>query len=298
LVFHADSVADTDEEEVPGENSSESSGGSQEDPSGHDKKDDWDLATRYRDIQRFGHLEPKVKKEMSEKAIRVVLERAKASLGPVQKPYRYQSVSLEEAVEHEADGGVVELDIEESLQNAEPVFQARVEKNHGIVLLLDTSLSMKGEKLALLGVTIAAVAASVPSESLCILGFDSEIHPIKEFKENAPFEQLVRRVLEIPPGGFTHIERGLQAARLRIKEGRYPEARVILVSDGRFTEGRHPIEEARMLPFVYTVKLGKDPSGWALMRELAASGRGLASQVREMKDLPRFLLHSIRRWVK
>ena len=265
---------------------------------GHDKKDDWDLAISYRDIQRYGHLEPKVKKEMSEKAIRTILNRARSSLGPIQKPYRYETVSEEQVFQHQVMGEVIELDIEESLQASELMFQVRTEKNHGLVLLLDTSLSMKGEKLALLGVTIAAVAASVPSQALCILGFDSEIHVIKEFQEKTTTEVLVSRVLSIPPGGFTHIELGLRAARKRIQEGTFPFARLILISDGRYTEGKHPVHEARQLPFVYTVKLGKDQSGWRLMRDLAASGLGKPSEVRDMKELPRFLLHSIRTWVK
>ena len=244
---------------------------------------------------------------MSEKAIRSIITRARESLGPVQKPYRYAQVEESHARELSSQGAVLELDIEESLQNyrgvasptpTELVYQARMERNYGMVLLLDTSLSMKGEKLALLGVTIAAVAASVPSQSLCILGFDSEIHVIKEFSEAVPVEILVSRILSIPPGGFTNIELGLKSARERVRTGMYPRARVILVSDGRYTEGRDPVEEAKNFHFIYPVKLGKDPGGHTVMREIAATGLGHASEVREMKDLPRFLLNAIRTWVK
>jgi uncharacterized protein with von Willebrand factor type A (vWA) domain len=244
---------------------------------------------------------------MSEKAIRSVIVRARESLGPVQKPYRYHQVEQAEANELISQGAVLEFDIEESLQNypgknspvpAELVYQARVERNYGMVLLLDTSLSMKGEKLALLGVTIAAVAASVPSQALCILGFDSEIHAIKEFNENVAVEILVSRILSIPPGGFTNIELGLKSARERIRAGIFPRARVILVSDGRYTEGRDPVEEAKNFHFIYPVTLGKDPGGRSIMREIAATGLGRASEVREMKELPRFLLNAIRTWVK
>lgn len=37
------------------------------DPVGHDKKDEWDLAVRFRDIQRFGYLQPKEKKNSLKK---------------------------------------------------------------------------------------------------------------------------------------------------------------------------------------------------------------------------------------
>ncbi len=298
-MFHADSIADDDDEDQAGENSNDNtSAGDQVDPQGHDKKDDWDLAIRFRDIQRYGYLEPKKKKEMSEQAIQAILQRARESLGPIQKPYRYVTLDQRSAEEWSTRGAASELDVEETLLQAEPMFQVRMDKEHGLILLLDTSLSMKGEKLALLGVTVAAVCESVPADALCILGFDSEIHAIKEFSEKLSAAQAIERTLSIPAGGFTNIERGLKAARERMETLRRPGTRVILVSDGRYTEGKNPVIEARGFRMIYPVKIGKDPGGRSVMREIADSGQGRFSEVREMHELPRFLLHAIRSWVK
>lgn len=262
------------------------------------KDEGWDLASRYRDIQRYGYLEAKQKKEMSEQAIQAVMTRARESLGPIQKPYRYLHVSHED-LEAGGEFHSPELDIEETLlQPHAPVFQVKAERDHGLVLVLDTSLSMKGEKLALLGATVAAVALSVPSRALAILGFDSEIHPIKKFEEDVPTETCVERVLSIPPGGFTNITKGLTLAREWILAARFPQARVILVSDGRYTEGLDPVEIARLLPFVYPVKIGKEPFGRGVMQEIADTGLGSFLEVREMKDLPAQLLRAVRRWVR
>ncbi len=270
-------------------------GHSQDNPQ---KNEAWDLAARYRDIQRYGYLEPKQKKEMSELAIQGVLQKARESLGPVQKPYRYLNASQEEI---DLSGGAYhspELDIEETLMFQEPVFQVKVERDHGLVLVLDTSLSMKGEKLALLGATVAAVAMSIPSAALAILGFDSEIHEIKKFGENVSTRDCVERVLSIPPGGFTNISKGLAVAREWIQTARFKQARVILISDGRYTEGVDPVEIAKLLPFVYPVKIGKEPYGREVMRTIADTGLGNFLEVREMRDLPLQLLKAIRRWVK
>jgi len=269
------------------------------------KKDEaWDLASRYRDIQRYGYLEAKQKKEMSELAIQGVLQKAHESLGPIQKPYRYLTVSQEEI---DSSGGAYhspEIDVEETLMNPrrselqEPVFRVTTERDHGLVLVLDTSLSMKGEKLALLGATVAAVAMSVPSHSLAILGFDSEIHEIKKFDEVVTTRECVERVLSIPPGGFTNISKGLTVARDWIHATKFKQARVILISDGRYTEGVDPVEIARLLPFVYPVKIGKEPYGREVMRAISDTGLGTFMEVREMKELPVQLLKAIRRWVK
>ncbi len=268
------------------------------------KDESWDLAARYRDIQRYGYLEAKQKKEMSEQAIFGVIKRAHESLGPVQKPYGYLNVSQDEI---DLSGGAYhspELDIEETLLQPknrgfyEPVFTVQVERDHGLVLVLDTSLSIKGEKLALLGATVAAVAMSVPSHALAILGFDSEIHEIKKFNEEVSLYDCVERVLSIPPGGFTNISKGLTVAREWIQAAHFKQARVILISDGRYTEGVDPVEIAKIMPFVYPVKIGKEPFGREVMRSISDTGLGNFMEVRDMKELPMQLLSAIRRWVK
>ena len=73
---------------------------------------------------------------------------------------------------------------------------------------------------------------------------------------------------------------------------------MILISDGRYTEGKNPIDLAKKFPFLYTVKIGKDPSGRQVMREIADTGQGRFIEVRDMKDLPRLLLNAIRAWVR
>jgi len=294
-IYHADSVKDDDDDNDGGETRN---AGEQLDPSGHDKNDDWDFAIRFRDIQRYGYLEPKERKEMSESAIRAVLQKAREILGPVQKPYRYLTLESHDAEAWNARGAVSEIDVEESLLGGAPMFQVRVERDHGLVLVLDTSLSMKGEKLALLAVTVAAACESVPADALCVLGFDSEIHSIKEFGESLATEAAIERTLSIPPGGFTHIDLGLRTAREKMENSALRGARVILISDGRYTEGKNPVIEARKIGTVFPVKIGKDPGGRTVMREIADSGMGIFSEVREMTDLPGFLLRAIRAWMK
>ncbi len=244
---------------------------------------------------------------MGEKAIRSVMNRARESLGPIQKPYHYEFYTESELQSLPDTVQSLELDVEETLTQGflssgvltpEPIYQARRERDHGLILLLDTSLSMKGEKLALLGVTVAAVAMSLPKESIAILGFDSEVHAIKKFGEVTTPEECVEHLLSIPPGGFTNIELSLLTAKEWIQASGYQNARVILVSDGRYTEGKHPVALAASFPFVYAVKIGKDPTGREIMREIADSGLGRFTEVREMNELPRVLLHSIRAWVK
>ncbi len=238
------------------------------------------------------------------------MDHAYELLGPIQKPYSYQLVSESDLATLGCAAGnrwgssagdfVAELDIEETLtQWSELMYQVRMPVHRGLVLLLDTSLSMKGEKLAFLAVTVAAVALSVPNETLAVLGFDSETHTIKPFCDpNGQVLDWISNVMRIPPGGFTHIERGLTAARKWIEDSPFPQARIILVSDGRYTEGKDPVRVAAGQSFIHAIKIGKEPQGRSVMRAIADQTGGHFHEVREMRDLPQVLLAAIRSWVR
>ena len=64
------------------------------------------------------------------------------------------------------------------------------------------------------------------------------------------------------------------------------------------TEGKDPVTIAQQFPFIYPIKIGKDPTGRAVMLDVAESGMGRMTEVREMKDLPKMLLQMIRTWVR
>ncbi len=269
-----------------------------------EEESNWDLSTRYRDIQRLGNLTLKQKLELSDRAVQGIITRAHELLGPIQKPYRQEICDLETLTHklNHADLNSVELDVEATLSDhsglgaqKKPQFEIRYQRDHGLILVLDTSLSMKGEKLAFLATAVAAVALSVPSQALAILGFDSEIHAIKSFHDaDQSVQNSVQNLLSIPPGGLTHLALGLSTAQKWIQSSRYPQARILVISDGRVTEGTDPVILARDMNFVHSIKIGKDAEGRTLMRDLATVGSGHYFEVREMSELPGVLLNAIR----
>lgn len=230
-------------------------------------------------------------------------------LGPVTPSYRYLLSSQE--------GESSQLEIEETIseniskgrsgnvnqiQNWDLVYSNREFQHPGLVLLLDTSLSMRGEKLAFLAMTVAVVAMSVPPQTLCVLGFDTVVHELKKFQESSSHKvdlpKLIEGVLSIPPGGFTNIEKGLRHARLQIDQSRFPRARIIVISDGKYTEGQDPSVTVKGWSWVNAVKIGKEPTGRNVMKEIAENTSGHFHEVRDMSQLPRVLLSAVRAWVK
>ncbi len=252
----------------------------------------------------MGHLSPKEKTEQSDRAVAGILNKAYEMIGPIQKPYRQAVWSAEEIAQTSQHLNSVELDIEATLgqPNREPQYEVRYPLDQGLVLIIDSSLSIKGEKLAFLAAMVATVALSVPARALAVLAFDSEIHRIKKFSESASNEsdvrEWVRRLLSIPPGGFTNLSLGLTTAKQWIAESTFPQARSVLISDGRITEGSDPIAIAKTMRFLHSIKLGRDPEGRTLMRDIATVGSGQYFEVREFSELPRVLFHGLRSWVR
>lgn len=204
-----------------------------------------------------------------------------------------------------------ELDVTETLEamieqgrGGDPTealrFLAHVERDARVLLLLDMSLSMKGEKIALLAVASAVVLLSLPAEQLALMAFDSGPHWIKRFGERATAESLAERVLEFPTGGFTNIERALKEALSAISDsGRSGvKTHVILIGDGRYTEGRDPAELGYSFKRLSALRIGKDPSGRPLLIELSRHGGGGYFEARQAQDLPVVLYQALRTLVR
>jgi len=170
-----------------------------------------------------------------------------------------------------------------------PQVELRVERSTQVLVLLDLSLSIRGERLALVALAGAVLGLAFPEGQLGLLGFDSYPRWIKKFEDSV---DIARQILRYPAGGFTHIERALEEALAATRDR--PRTHVLIVSDGRYTEGRDPAPLAHRFRRLSTLLVGKDWSGRALMEEMANHGNGRAFSAREYADLPRTLYQTVR----
>lgn len=226
---------------------------------------------------------------MRAKAVAAVIRRARELL-------RRQSRPTEVVVSDWMPGAAAELDVEETLERAagkaevEPedlAVSERRDKRADLALALDCSLSMAGENLALLAVAAAVLALRADPRDLAVVAFETDAETLTRRGEAISAEDVVRRVLEVPAGGFTNIEAGLEEARRALAGSRNPRRAVILVSDGKSTEGGDPREVARRLPRLHVVNIGRDIHGRRLSRALATIGRGAFEAAPNYRALPR-----------
>lgn len=273
--------------------------GVDEDISGYDQKPSWDVAVRYQDLKKLLSIPDKEKRKLRRRAINGVLQQARSLLGSVMKPEKPAILTWQEFWQQGGRGDVdllstIDVGISSGAHKIDSVasldwlrFESRQTKETDIILVMDASLSMTGEKIALLAVAAAVVSFCVPTTNLCLIAFSSQGKVIKGFQEVIDIPEIVERVLEIPAYGLTNLEAGLLETIKVQQEKRRAQSNVILISDGKYTEGKDPSYLAHRFQKLHALKLGRDVAGLALLRELTSIGNGVLFEARRPHDLPK-----------
>ncbi len=195
-------------------------------------------------------------------AASAVLQRAARLVGPVKAATRTVREPLLEPW-----GG--ELDVEATVENLlgkphpEPgdlIVQRRVDRRHQVVLMLDTSLSMAGEKMALGAVAAAVLALKLRTGDLAVVLFADGARTVMRFGEQVEPAELVRRMLAVPCGGGTDIAAALRLGHAELQRGRDPGRCGLLVSDGVYTSGADPLPAAARFGALHVLLMEERPA--------------------------------------
>lgn len=191
-------------------------------------------------------------------------------------------------------GGSDEIDIdrtltvlaEKPLPSDEDIYVHEwVKTTRHVVLLVDVSGSMKGERINTAAATVGALAAELQRDHLAVIAFWSDaavLHPL-----GTPVRpvELLDDVLRIPAKGLTNVAFPLELAMAEL--GRFPgrDARVILLSDCVHNAGPDPRPFAAQLPRLDVLLDSTGEKDEDLARELAAKGKGRLFTVRDYRDV-------------
>ena len=195
-------------------------------------------------------------------AASAVLQRAARLVGPVKAATRNVREPLLEPW-----GG--ELDVEATVENLlgkphpEPgdlIVRRRVDRRHQVVLMLDTSLSMAGEKMALGAVAAAVLALKLRAGDLAVVLFADGARTVLRFGEEVEPAELVRRMLAVPCGGGTDIAAALRLGHAELQRGRDPGRCGLLVSDGVYTSGADPLPAAASFGALHVLLMEERPA--------------------------------------
>jgi Mg-chelatase subunit ChlD len=225
-------------------------------------------------------------------AARAVLQRATRLVGPL----RSATVQVREPLREPYAG---ELDVEATLANiaGKPYPEAhdwvgvhREERRQQVVLMVDTSLSMSGENMAIAAVAAAVLTLKVHPEDLSVVVFEDTARAVTRLHTADPPVEVVRRMLDQPVRGYTNIRAALELGATELERGRDPRRTGLLITDGVATVGGDPVPAAHRFPRLFVLLTEDYKMDAALCRRLADAGHGDVFPVRTYRDLPRRLL--------
>jgi Mg-chelatase subunit ChlD len=265
----------------------------------------WDVATRYHEF-KSKKSSPNLAKQLRKLSASAILERAQEVLGSLVHPVEHRTAPMGE-VPPQAEQ--VDIDLDETIDNSPlavaGLFDAKLDyplteqdiwmsytthRRQPIILTVDTSLSMTGEKLALTAVALAVVLLEFPDDPIGIIAFENEAKVLKSPDERVSLQLLIERFLDVPAQGYTHLEDGMKMALKLVSSaqagGSGRPASTVLLTDGKYTAGRDPGYLASRFPHLVVLKMGKERSSFELCRDLAKRGRGALREVGELESLP------------
>ncbi|OFZ20176.1 MAG: hypothetical protein A2X94_09740 [Bdellovibrionales bacterium GWB1_55_8] len=257
----------------------------------------WDVAVRFHEFRKQLK-KPEAVRRLQRVSAEAILSRAREVLGSVSSPTEMKSANLAEAPP-QAQGS--EIDLDDTIEN-EPLalkkgdlraadiwIRYREHRRQAVILSVDTSLSMTGEKLALTGVALAVVLLQFPNDPIGVVAFENEATVLKRPEERIRARDLIERFLGVPAQGYTHLEDGLKSA-LKLVRAVENTSRIrpstVLLSDGKYTAGSDPSYLAHRFPHLVVLKMGRERASLSLCRELARKGGGAVREVPELESLP------------
>jgi Mg-chelatase subunit ChlD len=255
----------------------------------------WSIAQHYTYIRRQLK-DPKLLKMAKKIAIRAIIHRTLQLLGPtrrrmelVREPYTPgQTGEIE--IEMTAEEVLGKKDIEAS----DLIIESNVPRRTACVMMLDTSMSMSGDKLGIATASLGVLAFKLKSIQYGVIAFDNVARPLKRLDQRVAIESLVGDLLDITAGGYTNIEDGLRAGILELNNNKAKEKIGVIITDGNYTAGKDPSEIAAEYPKLFVIMIKSHDSKPEVCERIATLGKGKFVAVDSFEEVPSALRNLLR----
>jgi Mg-chelatase subunit ChlD len=238
------------------------------------------------DVASDGEADPAVLRRAREIAARLAVVRPRRDL--TGRPGAGELVSVRYR------GGSDDIDLDATLEHLvehpvpdedDVVVRDRVRTRRSVVLAVDVSGSMRGERVRTAAATVGALAAELSRDDLSVIAFWSDAAVLAHLGTPVPPSRLLDTLLRIPARGLTNVAFPLQVAARELARAPARDARVLLLSDCVHNAGADPrVAAARLvrLDVLLDTSGEHDPD---LARDLARVGRGRLARIRGHRDV-------------
>ncbi|ASR38546.1 hypothetical protein BAY61_30105 [Prauserella marina] len=187
-------------------------------------------------------------------------------------------------------GGSDDIDLDATLEKLvehpfpdddDIIVRERVRTRRSVVLLVDVSGSMRGERVRTAAATVGALAAELARDALAVIAFWSDAATLSRLGHPVRPQRLLDTMLRIPARGLTNIEFPLELAGRELARVPARDARVLLLSDCVHNAGPDPRPLAARLARLDVLLDTSGEHDTELARDLARLGSG---RVRAVAD--------------
>jgi Mg-chelatase subunit ChlD len=163
----------------------------------------------------------------------------------------------------------------------------RVRARRSVVLLVDVSGSMRGERIRTAAATVGALAAELDRDDLAVVAFWSDAAVLARLGRPVAAAALLESMLRIRARGLTNIAFPLDVAAGELARSRAParDSRVVLLSDCVHNAGPDPRITAARLPRLDVLFETSGEKDDELAHDLAATGRGRLRPIARYTDV-------------
>jgi Mg-chelatase subunit ChlD len=191
-------------------------------------------------------------------------------------------------------GGSDDIDLDRTLdqlvehpvpEDDDIIVRERVLTKRSVVLLVDVSGSMRGERIRTAAATVGALAGELARDDLAVVAFWSDAAVLVHLGHQISPARLLDTLLRIPARGLTNVAFPLQVAARELNRIPAADARVLLLSDCVHNAGPDPRDYAARLPRLDVLLDTSGEHDLELGRELAALGRGRLFPIRTYRDV-------------
>ncbi|MCW2495320.1 VWA domain-containing protein [Jatrophihabitans sp.] len=170
------------------------------------------------------------------------------------------------------------------------VVRDRLRTKRSVVLAIDVSGSMRGERIRAIAATVGALALELAHDDLAVVAFWSDAAVLTALGRVADPDRLLHTVLRIPARGLTNVGLPLEVAARQLARVSARDARVLLLSDCVHNAGPDPRMIATRLPRLDVLLETAGEHDLSLGRDLARAGRGRLAPIRTYRDVPAALV--------
>ena len=211
-------------------------------------------------------------------ALRIALRAPPGAPRPSGRPWLGTSADPDGA-DLDLDATLARLAITPRLRREDVRVRDWVRRGCAYVVLVDTSGSVGGARLAAGVLAAGAVATAMrPVDELAVVAFGADAFVLRPISSTAPPAAALDALLDLRGSGTTDVAHGLRAALGEAARAAAPRREILVLTDGLRTAGGDPLVVAatagRVRSRLHVLALDDGPEAWDACRALAGAGGG------------------------